>query len=1092
MIACFAIFGRCGCTRTAQGGKLMMRKRAHSPESKLVSNTLFKMPTRDAHVTEENAIRYLDTPDKSFSDKKEYRSLILPNGLQALLISEPWSQSHSANNSVVDGNDESQSQSDDAASVTSTESERTESDSESSDGGDADPDGEKLAAAALCIDVGSFSDPRNVQGLAHFLEHMIFMGSKKYPTENEYDAYINKCGGFDNAVTDLEETTFYFEIDEQYLDGALDRFSNLFASPLMLRDSICRERDAVESEFQTNINSFSSMQDQLFASMGKEDHPCSLFTWGNLQTLKNNITDDELYEVLHQFQQRHYSAHRMYFAVQARMSLDELEQLTVKYFSNIPNNNLPADDFSNFNERNAFKPEFYNKVFFVKPKSNMCQLDVTWCLPSSVKDYKVKPVDVLSYHLGYEGKHSLTSYLRKRTLALDVQTGASFGYDRNSLYTLFSITVTMTDEGLEKVDEVLEAIFSEVRRLKEQGPVEWLFEELKEIEATSFRFRKEKVASDNVEELVVNMRHYPPKHIITGPELYFHYDAAEIQEVIDNLNQPNFNIMISSSKPYDGIVFDRKEKWFGTEYATIDMPQKWKNLWENTTDIPELKLQEKNNYISTNFTILATSHDGSQTNEIPQFPEKVMDNEICELWYRLDSKFNLPSALMYFYLISPLPLRDPQSATLSNLYVSLLKFQISEALYPAEAAGLNFEVHSAEKGIVLKFDGYNEKLPLIVDELTKAMKEFEKNVVSDEFNIIKEKLFKHYYNDIIKASKFSRDVRLKIVQETHWTVLDRLNDLLNLTVNDLKLFSKEFFQQIKIQALIQGNILKEDAIDVMSKVLVNLGGGRIADKLLIDSRAREIPLGNNHVTMQSFRKNDVNTVTTNFYQAGPVTPALNAQLELLEMLLEEPLFDILRTKEQLGYDVSVTMRDNFGILGYSITVHSQEDKFNYQHIEERIEDFNSRFVQILYNMPETDFELIKNSLLKHKQIVDTELKNEMSRNWAEITTEEYIFDRNKLEMEHIAKLTKTDIQHFYRQLQVEQRRKLSIQVVGCSHKSEKCNKVENRDDSANIKDLHRDLKILFLTSDSQKENFITNIDNFGKTLKVFPVTKIQF
>lgn len=52
-------------------------------------------------------------------------------------------------------------------------------------------EGEKLAAAALCVGVGSFSDPRHVQGLAHFLEHMIFMGSKKYPRENEYDSFIS-------------------------------------------------------------------------------------------------------------------------------------------------------------------------------------------------------------------------------------------------------------------------------------------------------------------------------------------------------------------------------------------------------------------------------------------------------------------------------------------------------------------------------------------------------------------------------------------------------------------------------------------------------------------------------------------------------------------------------------------------------------------------------------------------------------------------------------------------------------------------------------------------------------------------------------
>lgn len=215
-------------------------------------------------------------------------------------------------------------------------------------------------------------------------------------------------------MTDLEETTFYFEIDEEYLDGALDRFSNLFTEPLMLRDSICRERDAVESEFQTNINSFSSMREQLMGSLGQDDHPCSSFSWGNLRTLKENVTEDELYDILHKFQKRHYSAHRMHFAVQARMSLDELEELTVRYFSNIPSNNLPADDFSTFNERNAFRPDFYSKVFFVRPKSNICRLDVTWCLPPSVKDFKVKPVDYMAYLLGYEGKGSLTSYLRNR------------------------------------------------------------------------------------------------------------------------------------------------------------------------------------------------------------------------------------------------------------------------------------------------------------------------------------------------------------------------------------------------------------------------------------------------------------------------------------------------------------------------------------------------------------------------------------------------------------------------------------------------------------------------------------------------------
>lgn len=213
------------------------------------------------------------------------------------------------------------------------------------------------------------------------------------------------------------------------------------------------------------------------------------------------------------------------------------------------------------------------------------------------------------------------------------------------------------------------------------------------------------------------------------------------------------------------------------------------------------------------------------------------------------------------------------------------------------------------------------------------------------------------------------------------------------------------------------------------------------------------------------------------------------------MLIEEPLFDILRTKEQLGYDVSITIRDNFGILGYSITIHSQEDKFTYQHIDERIEDFNDRFVQILKEMPEEDFQLVKSSLLKRKQIVDTELKNEVNRNWAEITTEEYIFNRNKLEMEHIDHLSKQHIVDFYNKLVFDNRhrRKLSVQVVGCSDKSIHCSSEDSEKiDDAETEDLDREFSIHYLATDDTGRNYITDVDRFGKTLKVYPVTKIEF
>lgn len=90
-----------------------------------------------------------------------------------------------------------------------------------------------------------------------------------------------------------------------------------------------------------------------------------------------------------------------------------------------------------------------------------------------------------------------------------------------------------------------------------------------------------------------------------------------------------------------------------------DIPQEWNDLWANATTIPELRLQERNQYISTDFTIFA-GHDAADAALIPLFPERIIENEISELWYRQDSKFNLPMSLMYFYFISPLPMHDPQ------------------------------------------------------------------------------------------------------------------------------------------------------------------------------------------------------------------------------------------------------------------------------------------------------------------------------------------------------------------------------------------------------------------------------------------------
>lgn len=111
------------------------------------------------------------------------------------------------------------------------------------------------SAAALDVHVGSFSDPDKVPGLAHFCEHMSFLGTRKFPSEGDFSSFLSSHGGSSNAFTDNEDTVYYFDINSDFIEPALDRFSQFFIAPLFTESATSRELNAIDSEHSKNINS---------------------------------------------------------------------------------------------------------------------------------------------------------------------------------------------------------------------------------------------------------------------------------------------------------------------------------------------------------------------------------------------------------------------------------------------------------------------------------------------------------------------------------------------------------------------------------------------------------------------------------------------------------------------------------------------------------------------------------------------------------------------------------------------------------------------------------------------------------------------
>jgi insulysin len=176
------------------------------------------------------------------------------------------------------------------------------------------------AAAALNVRVGHFSDPENIPGLAHFCEHMLFLGTKKFPQEGELETFLTSNAGQSNAFTGDEETCYFFTVNANALKGALDRYSQFFVDPLFTPSGVEREINAVNSENAKNLNTDSWRIGQLYKTRNNQLHPIAKFGTGNSATL-SQIPKElglDIREELLKFYKTYYSANQMTLAVSGR------------------------------------------------------------------------------------------------------------------------------------------------------------------------------------------------------------------------------------------------------------------------------------------------------------------------------------------------------------------------------------------------------------------------------------------------------------------------------------------------------------------------------------------------------------------------------------------------------------------------------------------------------------------------------------------------------------------------------------------------------------------------------------------------------
>lgn len=363
----------------------------------------------------------------------------------------------------------------------------------------SDPAPSYQAAAAIDVHVGACSDPNYLPGLAHFLEHMIFLGTKKYPKEDSFGEFLSLNGGASNAYTDSENTVYFFsmnaEVDEKLHEG-LSRFGSFFSCPLFTETATGRELNAIESENAKNLQSDIFREFQISKSRANSDHPFSKFFTGNKKTLleNTNAMGIDLRSELVKFYNQYYSANQMTLAVVAPQPIGVLKQMVADCFLDVPNKFTPKPEemwngIPPFLNENSNIPSFQHIVEVV-PVSDLRQVQVAWPIVyRSDLDRRasqlVKPSQYIAHLLGHEGPRSLLSFLKRKGWA---NTLGSSTNEVLSDFETFEIVVGLTSTGLTSVDNVIQAIYSYISLLQSQNIPDYIFKEVLQLAELQWRF----------------------------------------------------------------------------------------------------------------------------------------------------------------------------------------------------------------------------------------------------------------------------------------------------------------------------------------------------------------------------------------------------------------------------------------------------------------------------------------------------------------------------------------------------------------------------------------------------------------------------
>ncbi|MEQ4450745.1 pitrilysin [Kosakonia sp. YIM B13605] len=734
--------------------------------------------------------------------------------------------------------------------------------------------------SALVVPVGSLEDPDAHPGLAHYLEHMTLMGSKKYPQPDSLAEFLKLHGGSHNASTAPYRTAYYLEVENNALEGAVDRLADAIAAPMLDKKYGERERNAVNAELTMARTRDGMRMAQVSAETINPAHPGARFSGGNLETLSDK-PGSPVHAALLAFRDKYYSANLMKAVIYSNRPLADLAKIAVETYGRVPNKNIDKPDITVPVVTDAQKGIIIHYVPAVPRKV----LRVEFRIDNNTAAFRSKTDELITYLIGNRSPGTLSDWLQSQGLVEGIRGDSDPVVNGNS--GVLAISATLTDKGQANRDEVVAAIFSYLQLLREKGVDKRYFDELAHILNLDFRYPSITRDMDYVEWLADTMIRVPVAHTLDSVNIADRFDAKAVQARLDEMTPQNARIWyISPDEPHNKTAY-----FVEAPYQVNKITPETYADWQTRESRIALKFPELNPYIPDDFTLIKPAKQY-------EHPELIVDEPTLRVVYMPSQYFaSEPKADVSVVLRNPQAMDSAKNQVIFALNDYLAGLALDQLSNQAAVGGISFSTN-ANNGLMLNANGYTQRLPQLFQALLAGYFSY---TPTEEQLAQAKSWYAQMMDSAEKGKAFDQAIMpIQMLSQVPYFQREERRALLpSITLQDILHYRDALKNNARPEFLVVGNLSEQQTKDLAHDVQKQLGANGTVwcrnQNVVVDKQQ--------NVSFEKAGNSTDSALAAVFVPTGFDEFSSSAYSAMLGQIVQPWFYNQLRTEEQLGYAV---------------------------------------------------------------------------------------------------------------------------------------------------------------------------------------------